>query len=324
MPWHIVDDSSQCPDSEPYAVVLDETGEVVSGGCHETREEAQAHMDALYANEDKGDGIMGAVKQKLVKSVAFKDVGKGEIEAVFATLGVVDHDGDVLTKDAFDDGAPVVISAYGHTSHRGELPLGYGNMVITEDEAKMAGRFLMDTPHGAAAFTTIKALSEAGLQEWSFSLRNVESHREKVDGQMANVITHVDVKEVSPVLEGAGINTRTIVAKAVKESAQQLQVMLTNAARTRWGDDETSVWLEDWDPDDGKAIFCVWENDAAERLIQVTFERDGNDLTLGDEETEVARVTQYVPKARTPAGPSSAAEPIAELLNITMSLEGDE
>lgn len=50
-PWHIVADSSQCPASKPYAVVLDSTGQVVAGGCHKTRAEAEAHMRALYANE---------------------------------------------------------------------------------------------------------------------------------------------------------------------------------------------------------------------------------------------------------------------------------
>lgn len=152
--------------------------------------------------------------RKAMKSVDLKDGNSGDVEAVFATLDVIDHDGDVLRKSAFTDGAPVVISAYGHRSHFGDLPLGKGRIVMTDTEAKMVGRFFLDTTHGRDAFTTIKNLSDDDqLQEWSFSLRDVESHTEQVGGRDANVITRVSVKEVSPVLEGAGIDTRTLVAK---------------------------------------------------------------------------------------------------------------
>jgi hypothetical protein len=51
-PWHVVPNSAQCPASKPYAVVLDSTGDVVPGGCHATREEADAHVAALYSNAE--------------------------------------------------------------------------------------------------------------------------------------------------------------------------------------------------------------------------------------------------------------------------------
>lgn len=49
MPWDVR--KSGCPDSKPYAVIKESTGEVV--GCHETRESAESQMRALYANERK-------------------------------------------------------------------------------------------------------------------------------------------------------------------------------------------------------------------------------------------------------------------------------
>jgi len=45
MPWHISDNAKDC---SGYAVVLDATSEVV--GCHKTKEDAKAHLAALYAN----------------------------------------------------------------------------------------------------------------------------------------------------------------------------------------------------------------------------------------------------------------------------------
>lgn len=40
--------SGECPDSKPWAVVKQDDGKVVPGGCHETREDAVAHLAALY------------------------------------------------------------------------------------------------------------------------------------------------------------------------------------------------------------------------------------------------------------------------------------
>lgn len=49
MPWHIVEDHAECPDSRPFAVVKDDDGDVE--GCHSTRDAAEAQLAALYASE---------------------------------------------------------------------------------------------------------------------------------------------------------------------------------------------------------------------------------------------------------------------------------
>lgn len=49
MPYEIVENSPDCPDARSYAVMKQGTTELM--GCHATREEAQAQMAALYANE---------------------------------------------------------------------------------------------------------------------------------------------------------------------------------------------------------------------------------------------------------------------------------
>lgn len=50
MPWHI-GTSDDCPTGKPHAVVKDADGAVE--GCHETEEQAQAQVAALYAGEEK-------------------------------------------------------------------------------------------------------------------------------------------------------------------------------------------------------------------------------------------------------------------------------
>lgn len=47
MPWDVR--RSGCPESKPWATIKESTGEVV--GCHETRDDAEAQMRALYASE---------------------------------------------------------------------------------------------------------------------------------------------------------------------------------------------------------------------------------------------------------------------------------
>jgi hypothetical protein len=154
------------------------------------------------------------VTHKALRNVKVADEAKGTVTAVFATLNVEDADGDVTLPGAFTDGAPVVISAYGHRSWSGDLPLGKGLIREEGDEAILEGQFFLDTTHGRDAFLTVKELSEAGLQEWSYSLHNVVSEAGEWDGRQVNLLKRIVVKEVSPVLRGSGVNTRTLTAKS--------------------------------------------------------------------------------------------------------------
>lgn len=150
---------------------------------------------------------------KTLRGVEIKDESKGEVTAVFATLGVRDHDGDFTRDGAFTDGAPVRISAYGHKSWDGLLPVGKGVIRIKGKKAILEGQFFMNTTHGRDTFETVKELSEAGLQEWSygFDINGYSFGEEK--GQQVRYLDRVTVHEVSPVLLGAGIGTRTLSAK---------------------------------------------------------------------------------------------------------------
>ena len=51
---------------------------------------------------------------KTLRGFEIKSEAEGTVTAVFATLGVKDSDGDVTVDGAFEDGAEVIISSYGH------------------------------------------------------------------------------------------------------------------------------------------------------------------------------------------------------------------
>src|SRR5687767_9378174 len=111
---------------------------------------------------------------KSLARVEIKDADKGEITAVFATLNVVDSDGDVTVNGAFESGAKVRISAYGHTSWEGRLPVGKGTIRETKTEAILDGQFFMDYPEAVATFGVVKQLGEDGLQEFSYGYDPIE------------------------------------------------------------------------------------------------------------------------------------------------------
>lgn len=235
---------------------------------------------------------------KHLSRVEIKDEDRGEVAAVFSTFDVVDSDGDVTVKGAFTDGAPVAISAYGHRSWAGELPVGKGRIRELSTEAVMEGRFFLDTQKGLDTFRVVKAMSEddGAMQEWSYSLDNIKSRRGEVDGKQVRIIESVDVAEVSPVLKGAGVNTRTLATKSyLKQPNSELAQGLRDAARERWGADDTYVWVDDYDVDEGWVVVSISADDEAERLVRVDFTRDGG-ITLGSAESDVQRSVSYAPK----------------------------
>lgn len=149
---------------------------------------------------------------KTFHDVRVKDADKGLVEAVFSTFNVLDSDGDITLPGAIKDGAEVVISAYGHQSHWGSLPVGKGRIRTTDTEAILEGQFFLDTTGGRETFAVVKELGPLG--EWSYSLHDVTSKSGEIDGRRVNYLESIGlIKEVSPVLMGAGVNTRTLAAK---------------------------------------------------------------------------------------------------------------
>jgi len=135
----------------------------------------------------------------------------GHLTAAFAQLNVIDSDGDITVKGAFPS-KNVVLSAYGHTSWDGALPLGRGSIKEDGDWAVFDGQFFLDTTHGRDAFATVKGLGE--LAEYSYGFNILDSRPVTVDGKSTRELRSLDVFEVSPVLKGAGVGTHTRALKS--------------------------------------------------------------------------------------------------------------
>jgi hypothetical protein len=157
--------------------------------------------------------------------VEIKDADKGEFVAIIATLNVKDLDGDVTPNGAFHDGEDIVVSAYGHSSWMGALPVGDAVVQATEDKrradynlAKVAGQFYLDTAAGKDTFTTVKNLAAKGLGEWSYGYDVLKYSFGEFEGDHVRFLEDLKVFEASPVLQGAGVDTRTVLAKALKST----------------------------------------------------------------------------------------------------------
>lgn len=143
------------------------------------------------------------------------DGQEGTFEAVFATFNVIDRDGDVTKPGAFRDGQKVRISAWGH--NWGVLPVGKGVIHADEEKAWVEGRFFLDTEGGLDTYRTVKGLEE--LQEWSYGFDILKGTEGEFEGERVRYLEALDVYEVSPVMLGAGIGTRTTGIKGAAGDA---------------------------------------------------------------------------------------------------------
>lgn len=148
-------------------------------------------------------------------TLEIKDASKGEVEAIIATLNVVDRDHEVILPGAIPDGTPVKLSAYGHDAMFGSAPVGKGALFTKGDKVHFKGSFFLETTRGAEAFATAKAIGAD--QEWSFGFRVLEAMNatEEWAKQGAfRLLKSLQAFEVSPVIIGAGLGTATLALKA--------------------------------------------------------------------------------------------------------------
>lgn len=165
------------------------------------------------------------MERKAPHASAVKAGPLGEFEAVFATFNVKDHEGDWTLPDAFEEGAEVPISAYGHQSWAGVLPVGKGVIRTDAREARIVGRLFLNTDHGRATFETLKELGELAQFSYGFDVLETATVTDELRALgVRRVLKKLKVHEVSPVLVGAGIGTRLVSAKgADREALEQIR-----------------------------------------------------------------------------------------------------
>jgi HK97 family phage prohead protease len=162
------------------------------------------------------------MKQKVfTAALKLKEAGEGveegEFSAVFSTLNVKDLHDDVTVPGAFTDGQEVVIEPW---NHGWTLPVGKAAIRADEKEAKVEGRFFLDTSGGLDHYRTVKNLG--GLAQWSYTFDVLRADTGQHNGETVQFLRKLDVVGVGPVTRGAGIDTRTVgIKQADKEPPEK-------------------------------------------------------------------------------------------------------
>ena len=120
---------------------------------------------------------------------------------------MVDHDDDLTKRGAFGEQGVVILPTHDFSS----VPLGKGKTREEGNEAIADFKLNLNIPaakewRDALAFDLKNA---PALQEWSYSYRPTEYSFEERDGKTIRILEKLEVIEVSPVIRGAGIGTRT-------------------------------------------------------------------------------------------------------------------
>jgi len=185
----------------------------------------------------------------------------GEFRAEFATLNVVDHDGDVTVPGAFRVGQEAIIEAWNHGYDK--LPVGMGVIREEGDKAVVDGRFFLDTSSGLEHYKVVKALGP--LAEWSYTFNILDSKlgtfEQDSEKRRVRFLRKLDVWGVAPVQRGAGIDTGTVYVKGAKGALASHSTPTTDAA---------------WDGPANEARARSGENEAYYRRIYAWRDPDGD------------------------------------------------
>tara|TARA_Y100001938_G_scaffold34546_1_gene47457 strand:- start:1033 stop:1707 length:675 start_codon:yes stop_codon:yes gene_type:complete len=154
------------------------------------------------------------------------DESEGIVEAYVNSMGVVDHDGEVIDFNAFDKsidkGGQSVAWFHDQSSPVGKvidsapIELAYGDddeeFPYRKGKLKAIMQFNLNTQRGREAFADVQFGS---VKEWSVGFRSLDDNIERLpNGDNVRVIKALDWVEVSPVMRGASPDTQTIISKS--------------------------------------------------------------------------------------------------------------
>ena len=142
----------------------------------------------------------------------FKSVNEdGTGTAVFATLDVIDKDGDVTIPGAFGEQTVKLVGAHDWSAPN----IGMAKIREVGSEAIADFKFYLDMDSAREWYKSVLANHKNGVpQEYSYGFRVEDSGSAEKDGKMVRELRKLQVNEVSFVLAGAGEGTRTVDIKA--------------------------------------------------------------------------------------------------------------
>ena len=150
----------------------------------------------------------------------FKADEEGLLLARFATLNVVDKDGDVTLPGAFGEQA-VRMQPYGHDT--ASPSIGKGSIHEEADEAIAEMRINLKMQAGREVYESLKFDAADGkpLQEFSYTFDVGKWSHGQFEGHDVRFLESLRVHSVDPVFLGAGVETGTLSVKEEKPFANE-------------------------------------------------------------------------------------------------------
>lgn len=181
------------------------------------------------------------------KNIEIKKVSeKGLVEAVIATMNVIDKDGDITLPGFFGEQHTVMLPTHDWRS----VPLGKATIREEKDKAIASIKMNLDIAAARDWHSSLKFDLANGKpkQEWSYGFRILEGGSEMgtMDSQNVRFLKPlsdgspgVKVDEISPVIVGAGEGTGTLSVKGDQkrrfsdEAEAALAAIISLGARTK-------------------------------------------------------------------------------------------
>lgn len=165
--------------------------------------------------------------------------GEGRGTAVLARLGVRDKDGDVLVSGLLggEQQAPLI------QAHDWQIP-AFGRAVVRERNGEMIADFTlnMNSPRGkewasVLAFDLAQLGGPVQAWSWGFSVLPDGSEMGTHEGERVRFLRRIKLHEVSPVVVGASVGSRTLSLKNASVDREELLAYLQSLPRE---------WQEAW------------------------------------------------------------------------------
>jgi hypothetical protein len=183
---------------------------------------------------------------------------EGRVEAVIATLDVIDADGDVVRRGAIKDGTEVPICVQHSCPRDAGNKVGTARMRTDGDRVIAGARFNMSSKPGRAAY----AMASSPDAEWSWGYAVRNSRKATVEGREVRELLDLELVELSVVLQGASVGTGTIAAK----TATQLDPAEVDAVVKR--SEKLLARIEADDAARSEGLRGVVARDAAQRAVE--------------------------------------------------------
>lgn len=126
------------------------------------------------------------------------------------------------------DRQPVRVSQFGH--NWGGYIIGDGTVDSDDEKAWADAEFYLDTSAGLDTYHSVKRASAAKLQQWSYGFDVVKHSFGTFEDREVRFLEKLAVHEVSPVMVGAGEDTRTdFIKSAGLTLASRTEQLLTDS-----------------------------------------------------------------------------------------------